>query len=182
MKDAERLEIRGRTRPTRCFKMVVASEGTAIAENMKKARSARRTRRARFFREAGAKLTRARIKPTMAIGTIQTHPSPRMVTSWKKRVTVPGKCRMAAAIGLSSANATTSMRSIAAVTEPAPGKRSSGAALAVRIRRARRCAKPRAKPRAKPSETALAAVCALPSDDIRGFDGNSPVSPQPPLA
>ena len=49
----ENSKYRGRTRPTRCFKMVVASEGTAIAEDMKKARSARRTRRARFFRQAG---------------------------------------------------------------------------------------------------------------------------------
>src|SRR4029077_9373260 len=155
-------------RPTTCFKTVVTMDGTPTAENMKRARWARKTRRARFRLEVPAKLAQAKANPRSAVGRSQTHPSPRMVMCSKNPVTARGKCRMAEAIIPSQVKPVTSTRRIAAANAPPPGMRSRGAALALAIRVARRRTKPRRTNRARP--------CPFPRNAKRGFDGKEDFS------
>src|SRR5580704_6911395 len=150
-------------RPTTCFRTVVTRDGTPTAENMKSARSARKTRRARSCLEVPAKLAQAKANPARAMGRSQTHPSPRMVMRSKRPVTGRGQCRMAEAAGRSRAKAAISTRRNAAVKAPLPGNRSRGDALALLIKMERRLAKPRS--------TAVARPCPFPRNAKGGLDG-----------
>ena len=102
------------------------SEGSPMAVKANRARSARSVSVARPHLDRVERLARASPSARSAAGSMLTQPWPNTVISAKKLTMPCGRCRMAAAIGISSTRAAARTATAALALALALGRRSRG--------------------------------------------------------